>query len=66
MTREERIMNTAKKDRDAILIFTESMQGILDGIQEALRKNDIAERDAILEKLQKDLEKMEVPSFRFY
>jgi hypothetical protein len=66
MTREERIMNTAKKDRDAILIFTESMQGILDGIQEALRNNDIAERDAILEKLQKDLEKMEVPSFRFY
>lgn len=59
-------MDSETEDRDAILNFTASMQEILSRMQGALQKNDIAERNAILELLQKGLEKMKVPAFRLY
>ncbi len=59
-------MNNEAEDSRAILSCIKSMRRILNGIKGALRKNDIAERDAILEKLQKDLEEMKIPPFRFY
>ena len=59
-------MKTKTRSGNAILTFVESMQRILDGIQDALRKNDIAERNAMLEQLQKELGRMKIPLFRFY